>query len=106
MPAAALLLRVRDLGKEIEQVLAAGSRIGKDVIGGRVSLVADDGERENFHRSARALPATRRHAGHITCRYGTPGHSLNSRLCRVPDPGSPDGGPENPGAGGMEDAVE
>ncbi len=63
---------------------AAG--IGEDVIGGRVSLVAGDGERENFHRSARALPATRRHAGHITCRYDTAGHSLNSRLCRVPGP--------------------
>jgi hypothetical protein len=61
---------------------AAG--IGEDVIGGQASLVAGNGERENFHRSARALPATRRHAGHITCRYGTPGHSLNSRLCRVP----------------------
>jgi hypothetical protein len=31
-----------------------------------VSLVAGDGERENFHRSALALPATHRHAGHIT----------------------------------------
>jgi excisionase family DNA binding protein len=28
--------------------------------------VAGDGERENLHRSARALPATRRHAGHIS----------------------------------------
>jgi hypothetical protein len=28
--------------------------------------VADDGECENFHRSARAPPATRRHAGHIS----------------------------------------
>ena len=46
--------------------------------------MAGDGERENFHRSARAPPATRRHAGHITCRYNTAGHSLNSRLCRVP----------------------
>ena len=61
---------------------AAG--IGEDVIGGRASLVADDGERENFHRSARALPAARRHAGHISRCYDTAGHSLNSRLCRVP----------------------
>ena len=61
---------------------AAG--MGEDVIGGRASLVAGDGERENFHRSARALPATRRHAGHITRRYDIAGHSLNSRLCRVP----------------------
>ena len=61
---------------------AAG--IGEDVIGGRVSLVAGDGERENFHRSALALPATHRHAGHITCYYDIAGHSFNSRLCRVP----------------------
>jgi hypothetical protein len=60
--------------------------IGEDVIGGRVSLVAEDGERENFHRSARALPAARGHAGRITCRYDIAGHSLNSRLCRVPAP--------------------
>src|SRR6185437_13473795 len=43
---------------------AAG--IGEDVIGGRASLGADDGERRNFHRSARAPPAIRRHAGHFT----------------------------------------
>jgi hypothetical protein len=61
---------------------AAG--IGEDVIGGRASLAAGDGERENFHRSARALPAARGHAGRIIRRYGTAGHSLNSRLCRVP----------------------
>jgi hypothetical protein len=47
--------------------------------------VADDGERRNFHRSARAPLATRRHAGRIIRRYGTAGHSLNLRLCRVPD---------------------
>jgi hypothetical protein len=40
--------------------------MGKDVIGGRESLVAVGGERENFHRSARAPPATRRHAGRVT----------------------------------------
>jgi hypothetical protein len=56
----------------------------EDVIGGRGSLVADDGERRNFHRSVRAPPATRGHAGHITRRYDTAGHSLTSRLCRVP----------------------
>jgi hypothetical protein len=43
---------------------AAG--MDEDVIGGRVSLVAVDGERENFHRSARASPATCGHAGHFT----------------------------------------
>ena len=61
---------------------AAG--IGEDVIGGRVSLAAEDGERRNFHRSARTLPAARGHAGPINPRYDTAGHSLNSRLCRVP----------------------
>ena len=58
--------------------------MGEDVIGGRASLVAGDGERENFHRSAWTLPATRRHAGHISRCYETQGHSLTSRLCRVP----------------------
>ena len=33
---------------------------------GRASLVADDGECESFHRSARSPPATLRPAGHIT----------------------------------------
>ena len=51
--------------------------------GGRPSW-QKDGECENFHRSAWALPATSSHAGHITCRYDTAGHSLTSRLCRVP----------------------
>jgi hypothetical protein len=31
-----------------------------------VSLAAEDGERRNFHRSARSLPAARRRAGHIS----------------------------------------
>ena len=39
----------------------------------------------NFHRSARAPPAARGHAGHIIRRYDIAGHSLNSRLCRVPE---------------------
>ena len=43
---------------------------------GRASLLADDGERRNFHRSARAAPATCRHAGRITRNYDTAGHSL------------------------------
>ena len=64
---------------------AAG--IGEDGIGGRASLVAGDGECRNFHRSARAPPAARRHAGHITHHYDTAGHSLTSRLCRVPGSG-------------------
>jgi hypothetical protein len=58
--------------------------MGEDVIGGRASLVADDGERENFHRSARALPATREHAGRLPRCYDITGQSLTSRLCRVP----------------------
>ena len=61
---------------------AAG--IGEDVIGGRASLMANDDECRNFHRSARTLPATRGHAGHISRHYNTAGHSLTSRLCRVP----------------------
>jgi hypothetical protein len=55
---------------------------------GRASLGADDGERENFHRSARAPPATHGHAGHITPHHDTAGHTLTSRLCRVPGPGA------------------
>jgi hypothetical protein len=58
--------------------------MGKDVIGGRESLVAGDGERENFHRSVRALPAARRHAGHVIRCYDSAGHSLISGLCRIP----------------------
>jgi hypothetical protein len=51
---------------------------------GRASLGADDGECRNFHRSARAPPATRRHAGHTRINYDTAGHTPTSRLCRVP----------------------
>jgi hypothetical protein len=50
-------------------------------------LAAGDGERENFHRFARTPSAARRNPGFIICRYDIAGHSLNSRLCRVP--GSP-----------------
>jgi hypothetical protein len=39
---------------------------------------------ENFHRSARAPPAIRRHAGHIRINYDSAGHSPTSRLCRLP----------------------
>ena len=67
---------------------AAG--MDEDVMSGRASLVADDGECENFHRSARAPPATRRHAGHLTRCYDIAAHSLISRLCRVPAPASPE----------------
>jgi hypothetical protein len=56
----------------------------EDVIGGRASFVADDGERENFHRSARALPATRGHAARPTRCDDIAGQRLTSRLCRAP----------------------
>ena len=46
--------------------------------------MAEDGECRNLHRSVRALPAARGHAGRITCRHDIAGHSLNARLCRVP----------------------
>ena len=46
--------------------LHAAAVMGEDGIDGRASLGADDGERENFHGSARTPPATRGHAGHIT----------------------------------------
>ena len=71
VPAPAPLPRVRDLGKEIEQVLAAGSRDRRRCHRRAGSLAADDGERRNFHRSARAPPAARGHAGPINRRYGT-----------------------------------
>jgi hypothetical protein len=62
----------------------AAAGIKEDVMSGRESFGADDGECENFHRSARAPPASRRHARHISLNYDTAGHSLTSRLCRVP----------------------
>jgi hypothetical protein len=43
----------------------------EDVTGGRASPGAGNGQRENFRRSARAPPATRRRAGHITGNHGT-----------------------------------
>jgi hypothetical protein len=55
-----------------------------------VSLAAEDGERRNFHRSARTLPAARGHAGRVNRRYDTAGHCLNSRLCRVPGVRAPE----------------
>jgi hypothetical protein len=54
--------------------------MGEDVIGGRASLVAGDGTRRNFHRSARALSAARSQAGLLIPRYDTAGHSLTSGL--------------------------
>jgi hypothetical protein len=43
-----------------------------------MSPVADDDERENFHRCARASPATCGHAGRFTHSYDITGHSLTS----------------------------
>ena len=39
---------------------------------------------KNFHRSARAPPAARRHAEHIVRCYKGAGHSFTLGLCRVP----------------------
>jgi hypothetical protein len=80
VPAAPPLPRVRNLGKDIKKVLAADSRDRRRRHRRAGVPVAGDGERENFHRSARALPATRRHAGHITRRYETAGHYLITTL--------------------------
>ena len=85
MPAAALLPRVRDLGKETEKVLAAGSRHGRRCHRRAVSLVAGDGEREELPSFRPGPPAARGHAGRIVRRYDIAGHALNSGLCRVPD---------------------
>jgi hypothetical protein len=70
--------RCRRPGLKVTCLRAAG--MGEDVIGGRASLVADDGDCECFHRSARALRATRRHAGHPTRCYDIAGQSLTSYL--------------------------
>jgi hypothetical protein len=64
--------------------MAAGSRDRRRCHRRVGSLAAEDGERGNFHRSARSPPAARGHAGPINRRYDTAGHSLNSRLCPVP----------------------
>jgi hypothetical protein len=72
----------------------------EDVMSGRASLVADDGKRENFHRSARTPPATCRHAGHLTRCYDIAGQSLTSRLCRVPGP-TPTHGARSPRGNGQ-----
>ena len=64
--------------------MRAASGIGEDVMSGRASSWQAMVSVENFHRSVRAPPASRRHAGHIIPNYDTAGHSLTSRLCRVP----------------------
>ena len=84
MPAASLLPRVRDLGKEIEKMLAAGSRHGRRCHRRAVSLVAGDGEREELPSFRPGPSAARGHAGRIVRRYDIAGHALNSGLCRVP----------------------
>ncbi len=84
MPAASLLPRVRDLGKEIEKMLAAGSRHGRRCHRRAVSLVAGDGEREELPSFRPGPSAARGHAGRIVRRNDIAGHALNSGLCRVP----------------------
>ena len=84
VPAPASLPRSGTWASRSSRYWLRAAGIGEDVIGGRASLVANDGECQNFHRSARTLPATRGHAGLIIRHYNTAGHSLNSRLCRVP----------------------
>jgi hypothetical protein len=64
--------------------MRAASVIGEDVMSGRASSWQAMVSVENFHRSAQAPPAFRRHAGHIIPNYDTAGHSLTIRLCRVP----------------------
>jgi len=49
----------RELRRRSSRYWLRAAAIGEDVIGGRVSLAAEDGERRNFHRSARAPPAAR-----------------------------------------------
>jgi hypothetical protein len=56
MTPAALLPRVGDLGKEIEKVLAAGSRHERRCHRRAVSSWQAMVSVENFHRSARARP--------------------------------------------------
>jgi hypothetical protein len=60
------------------------SALAKDELRGVMLRVHCVDRQEDFHRSARALPAARRHAGHIIRCYDSPGHSLISGLCRVP----------------------
>jgi len=86
VPPAAPFSRVGDLGKEMEKVLAAGSRHGRRCHRRAESSWQVMVSVENFHRSARAPSAARGHAGRITCRYDIAGQALNSRLCRVPGP--------------------
>jgi hypothetical protein len=56
MPAASLLPRVRDLGKETEKMLAAGSRHGRRCHRRAESSWQAMVSVKNFHRSARARP--------------------------------------------------
>jgi hypothetical protein len=82
MPPPAPFPRVRDLGQEIEQVLAAVSRHRRRCHRRAESSWQAMVSIENFHRSARGPSAARGHAGRITRRYDIAGQALNSRLCR------------------------
>ncbi len=78
------LREIGDLGKQIEQVLATGSRNGRRCHGGlRSSYV--DGKCENFHRAARGPPAAHRHPGPPTGPADPEGHELH---CLKPEPPS------------------
>jgi hypothetical protein len=65
--------------------MRAASVIGKDVMSGRTSSWQATVSRRELPSFPRAPPASRRHAGHIISNYDTAGHSLTSRLCRLPD---------------------
>ena len=69
---------------DVQPVSAPADLVGEDDMSGRESLGADDGERENFHRSARAPPATRRHAGHITAITTPQARASLQDFCPVP----------------------
>jgi hypothetical protein len=58
--------------------------MGEDVIGGRCPSWQAMVSVKNFHRSARAPSASCGHAGRSIRRYDIAGHTINSRLCRVP----------------------
>ena len=84
VPSAAPLPWVRDLGKELEKVLAAGSQHGRRCHRRTASLMAGDGEPREPPSFRPGPSAARGHAGRVIRRYDIAGHDLNSRLCRVP----------------------
>ena len=78
----------RDDGRQTLEILERGNLFVVPLNDQRqmVSLVADDGEPRNSHRSACVPPAARRHARQISCHYATAGHSLGTpRRRQLPD---------------------